>query len=65
MTGVEWRFPHGRICIADLTADGEDDATADGGPVLSLPALIVALEENGYLATQDRVDGRLRVVLAV
>jgi hypothetical protein len=39
--------------------------TADGGPVLSLPALIVAPEESGYLATQDRVDGRLRVVLAV
>mgnify|MGYP001348972577 CR=1 FL=1 len=57
--------PHGRICIADLTA-GEGEEAAEGGkPLLPLPALMDALEANGYVATQDRVSGRLRVVLAV
>ena len=37
MTGVEWRFPHGRICIADLTADGEDDARRTAGPSCRFP----------------------------
>jgi len=57
--------PHGRICVADLMAGGEDGAGESGDPVLPLPVLMDALDSHGYITRMDRVNERLHVVLAV
>lgn len=57
--------PHGRICIADLmSVGGGEEAPDDAGTGLPLPALLDALEMNGYIARVDRVNARLHVILA-
>ena len=56
--------PHGRICVADLMTAGEDGERESGEAGLPLPALLEALETNGYIARRDQVNERLHVVLA-
>ncbi|WP_353682045.1 class I SAM-dependent methyltransferase [Thermobacillus sp.] len=57
--------PHGRICIADLMTAGESGACGSSETGLPLPALLDALETNGYITKQDQMGERLHVVLAV
>jgi len=57
--------PHGRICIADLMTIGESGACGSSETGLPLPALLDALETNGYITKLDQMGERLHVVLAV
>ena len=57
--------PHGRICIADLMTIGESGACGSNETGLPLPALLDALETNGYITKLDQMGERLHVVLAV